>query len=230
MKFDRYTVFARLFPAALSGIPFFILSYYYLTPAAAELIQEISSFKLAGDFTITTASIFLLMQINRWFSKSFFEHRLFAKGGNFPTTNYILHLNSYFSVEYTKQIHSKILSDFNINLAKSTEEKRDEANARKKISEAVSLIRSKVASGRLICQHNIEYGFARNLAGGAIVGLAVSLINIAVFIFLTSIPIAISASLITGFLYAAFLIFADKLIVALGENYARVLLQEYMAR
>ena len=58
------------------------------------------------------------------------------------------------------------MTDFDITLLPEDQEKEKEEEARKKIVEAMSLIRAKVKDGRLLLQHNIEYGFVRNLIGG----------------------------------------------------------------
>lgn len=230
MNSNRYTILARLFPAALSAVPFFVLGHYYLTPILAGFIENIMAFRWAGDFTITAAAIFLLMQINRWISKIIFEDKMFLIGTKLPTTDYLLHMSSYFSPDYLKKIHEKIAKDFNINLASATAELVDESVARKKISEAVDLIRLRVGSGKLVGQHNIEYGFARNLAGGSVIGLVVSLTSLMVFSFYHFHPVAATLSGIVGVLYGIYLSFARRLIVYLGENYARVLIQEYMSQ
>lgn len=229
MNFDRYSVFARLLPAMLSAAPFYVLSLYYITPKAADFIELLRTFTWVGDLTITTAAIYFLMQVNRWISKSLFEDRIFNNGNKQPTTEYLLHLHTYYSQEYTQQIHDKISHELNIKLYAPSEELDNENEARKKIAEAVSLIRTKVASGRLVGQHNIEYGFARNLAGGSVVGVLISLINLAIFSFLGSIAKAAIISLVLGIVYALYLLFADRLLKSLGENYARVLIQEYMS-
>jgi len=49
--------------------------------------------------------------------------------------------------------------------------------ARKKIVEAVSIMREKVMDGHLLLQHNIEYGLWRNLIEGSTFALLISIIN-----------------------------------------------------
>lgn len=224
MNFNRYILFARLFPAALSSVPFFILSHYYFTPEYLTLIKSIASFEWSSDITTSFIAIFLLMQMNRWISKGLFEN-----SNERPSTNYLLHLDSHFSPEYTKKIHEKIKENFGLDLSSPKEESLDVSSAKQKTAEAVSLIRAKVKKGRLLEQHNIEYGFARNLAGGSIVGLIVSIINVAVFFLLRYSFEAIAISCILGVCYILYLILSPRIIKGLGENYAQVLVQEYMS-
>lgn len=229
MKFDTYTLTARVFPAILSLFPFFALHYFLLSPKLGGFWDNFLGIKIAGDITMALVFLFLIIQVSRFVSKEFFEKRMFDDGAQFPTTSFLLHLNSHFSPEYTKQVHQRIKNEFDIDIPSLSEEILQESRSRKKIAEAVDFIRIKVGKGKLAEQHNIEYGFFRNLAGGSLIALVISIINIIVFKFLYFNKTALVVSCVALIIYGLYLFFAKKIINVVGRNYAKILIQEYMA-
>ena len=229
MKFDTYVIIGRVFPAVLSSVPFFILHYFLLGQKLGEFWNQFLEVKIIPDITVALVLLFLLIQFNRFVSKEVFEKIIYVNGKNFPTTDFLLHLNSYFSPEYTKQIHERIRMDFKIEIPSPREETSAEQLSRQKISEAISHIRAKVGKGNLVGQHNSEYGFVRNLAGGSIIAGIVSLINIAVFSTFYFSKLALVLSCATFALYFLYLLFAKRIISNVGKDYAKVFIQEYMS-
>jgi len=230
MKFNRYVVFARLLPVILTSTPFFVLYYFLLRTTIGDFISELVRFQWISDVGFTLAVIFLLMQIGRFISKELFEKRIFSGGLNFPTTNYLLHSDPQFSADYTKKIHDKIYGDFQIFIPSSEEESVYELDSRKKIVEAMSLIRVRVGKGNLVNQHNLEYGFIRNLMGGAIVAFLMSVANIIVFEWISFNQTALIVSCFSAFIYLCLLISGKWLINSFASDYAKILIQEYMAK
>jgi hypothetical protein len=230
MKFNRYIVFARLLPVILTSTPFFVLYYFLLRTTIGDFISELVRFQWISDVGFTLAVIFLLMQIGRFISKELFEKRMFSGGLNFPTTNYLLHSDPQFSADYTKKIHDKIYGDFQIFIPSFEEESVYELDSRKKIVEAMSLIRVRVGKGNLVNQHNLEYGFIRNLMGGAIVAFLMSVANIIVFEWISFNQTALVVSCFAAFIYLCLLISGKWLINSFASDYAKILIQEYMAK
>lgn len=228
MKFDPYILIARAFPAILSMIPFFVLYFFLLNLIVGDFLGELLALKIASNITLPLALFFLMMQLNRLVSKGIFEKRIYKNGLNLPTTDFLLHLNSNFSSEYTKKIHKRIRTDFGINIPKRLAESKNETHSRKCINEAISHIRIKVGKGILLGQHNAEYGFVRNFSGGSVISAIVSALNIVIFTVLYPNNIALIISCITFFFYLAFVVFARKMIENAGRSYAKVLIQEYM--
>lgn len=229
MKFNSYSLIARAFPAILTMPPFFILYYFLLRPIMGDFLGELLAIKIAADITLPIALFFLLIQLDRIISKEIYEKRIFRDGLNFPTTNFLLHLNSHYSPEYVEKIHTQIKSDFNINIPSKNAELQDEDHSRKCISEAVGQIRSKVGKGILLEQHNTEYGFIRNLSGGNFIAIGISILNIIIFIWVYPLNLALIISCIIFLAYLLLLLFAKKMIVSVGNSYAKILIQEYMA-
>lgn len=227
--FDRYNIFARVLPVILISLPFFVLYYFLLKGFIEDFVLQVVNIPWIPDVGFTLAIIYLLIQLNRFISKELFEKRIFSDGLFLPTTNFLMHSDSYYTIEYTRKIHLKIYNDFKIGIPSMEEELKNEINSRQKIREAVALIRLKIGDGVRVLQHNIEYGFVRNLIGGSIIATVMSLINIVAFSWITFNKNALIISCVLGVLYFALAIFGKSLIRIFGINYAQVLIQEYMA-
>lgn len=229
MKFDTYTLVARFFPAVINGIPLFVIYYFSLRPLLSDFFTELLGLTIISDVTVAIALVFFLAQINRYMSKEIFEKRIFSEGLHFPTTSSLLHGDTTFSAPFTLQVHTKVYSDFSMSIPSAEDERSDEMQSRKVISEAVMRVRSKVGKGTLTHQHNIEYGFIRNLVGGAIFASITSLIGVMLFATLAAHEPALILSAVLLVLYVLILIFGKRLITNYGMAYAKVLIQEYMS-
>ena len=230
MKFNSYTLTARIFPAILSAIPFFALHFYYLRPILGEFWNELLGFQVVTDVTLSLVFLFLLLQLNRLVAKELFEKRFFQDGLYLPTTDFLIHLDSYFSPEYTRRIHAKITNDFGITIPSLREESENPNRSRSIIKEVMGLIRNKIAEGRLVSQHNAEYGFFRNLVGGAFVALVMSIANIIIFWSFEIDGTAIWVSAVSSFIYLIIVLFGKKIITFAGRGYAKILIEEYMSQ
>ncbi len=91
----------------------------------------------------------------------------------------------------------------------------------------MSLARKKVGSGKLLLQHNIEYGFWRNLIGGTIFAVLFSGIT-TYYSHAENNKTLFFVSIILLIFYLLILIFNKFIIGRFGKMYARVLIQEYM--
>ncbi len=229
MKFDHYSIVARIFPAVLSSIPFFVLDFYYLGPTLGQFWEQLLAIQIVSDVTISLAFLYLLVQASRYISKGLFQSKMFNDNLSFPTTNYLLHLDSHYSPEYTAKIHAKIRADFKIKIPSREQELNDTERSRKLIAEAVGQIRARVKDGHLTAQHNAEYGFSRNLAGGAIIAFFISLIDGLLFGRLFYNTTALWISGIMAILYLLIILFSRKIISAFANDYAKKLIEEYMS-
>ena len=225
--FTEYELKARLFPAFLTMIPIVIFSHFYLYQIVPQLIDSIVITKIFGDISILAIFFFVVMQLSRFVSKRFLQDNFFQNELHFPTTEYLLYLSDKYSVEYKEKIRNKIKNDFNIDLLSQKEEASDENGARKRINEAVGLIRERVKNGRLLLQHNLEYGFVRNLIGGLVIAIPFSLFDFFFFV-LQKNTIAIVISGIAFLIYFIFLIFGKSILKYYAYNYADRLYYEYL--
>lgn len=230
MKFDAYTLKARVLPAVLTVIPFFTLHYFLFSPTLGVFWSSLIELKVVTDITLLGAGFFLLMQFNRIVAKEVFEKRMYNNGLRFPTTNMLLHKDSYFSQSYKKKIHHKIQIDFKMHIPSVQIEQKDEHQSRQSIAEAVSHIRAKVGSGVLLNQHNAEYGFVRNFTGGTLVATLISALDIIIFAWMYPNLQAQMISIFMTVVYLSLTLLSKTMIDSIGRSYAKVLIQEYMAR
>jgi len=229
MKFDKYEIIARLFPAIICITPIFALGWFFPSLEVLNFFEKVYAIKMVANISISAIFVFLLAQSNRLVSKEVFEKKFFDNGLSFPTTELLLHSDNTFSKEFKKKIYNRISENFGLSLSSEKEEKDNTITARKKVNEAVSFIRKKVGNGILLFQHNIEYGFFRNLVGGSATACALSLINIIIFSTLSYNIVALKISCITFIIYFIPVIFSRKIIFTSGKYYAKVLIEEYMS-
>lgn len=224
--FNEYNIRARFFPTIICSVPLLIFQFFFLNDELREFFNFLGQVRWLGNITISIVVFYLLSQINRFFGKDIFEKLYFSDELQMPTTTYLLYSDEKYSNEYKKKISEKIKSDFDFVLLSAESEKLDELEAKKRIVEAVGLIREKVGSGKLLLQHNIEYGFIRNLIGGAVIAFPISVLNSILFYSGSwiSFLVAIGFSLFFGLL----ILFSKKLIFRKGELYARRLFSEYL--
>ena len=221
--FSEYGRKARLFPALLSSFPFIVIKHFAIDPyVGSSTIGQLFS-GIAGDVTIGIVLIYLLSQINRLVSKIFFENKT-----KFPSTIMLLPSNTSFSMNYRKKLEEKISTDFQLAVPTLSDENSDFGNTQIRIQEIVSLIINKVGKGKLLLQHNIEYGFMRNLIGGAVVSLIISIISMNMFHFAIYNKVAFNISLILSFCYLLPILFSKIILSHYSKEYARILFREYI--
>ena len=221
--FNQYNLQARFFPTIICAIPILLFQYFFLSEEISTFIAFLGNLKFVGDFTISTVILYFVSQINRFFSKTFFEKEEIYM----PTTDFLLISNSEYSNEYKVKIYEKLEKDFGLKLPIEKEQKENEIYSRKRISEIMSLARKKVGSGKLLLQHNIEYGFWRNLIGGTIFAVLFSGIT-TYYSHAEGNKTLFFVSIILLIFYLLIFIFNKFIIGRFGKMYARVLIQEYM--
>ncbi len=228
MKFDQYYLYARIFPALLTAIPLILFHHFYINKDLSGFLHTVSSIHWIAEITMPLVFIFFLAFVSRLISKMIIENNHYSSEAKMPAINILLYENDFYSSQYKNKIHEKIFGDFSIKLLLPNEEKADETEARKRIVEAVSRIREKVKGGRLLLQHNMEYGFFRNLAGGSYIAAFCSILCVIFFYFFYPSPLAFRLSLIGSIVYISLLVFHTKILDWLGYQYAKRLFQEYM--
>lgn len=228
MKFNLYFLFARLTPALICSVPFFVLYFFFLNPLLGPFLTSLFALKPLGDISVSAAFIVLLTMTGRSVSKDVFERVLFRSDmTRMPGVDFLLHFGTEYTPNFKAKIHEKINSDFGIQILTANAELKDEMAARKVIAEAVSLVRHKIKDGRLLLQHNMEYGFFRNLIGCSVIAVVISLINVWVFSVVAPDSLALPVSIVTTIAYAIPILLSGILMKTHGKRYARILFQEY---
>ena len=108
------------------------------------------------------------------------------------------------------------------------EEEADEQNARKQICIAVSQIRNSLRDNKLLLQHNIEYGFFRNLLGGCLIAFVFS-----ICILVNGIVEAETGLRVTGIvlsiIYLIPILLSSLIIKRFGNYYSKTLYEQFLS-
>lgn len=225
---NKYNITARIYPAIICSVPIFVLNYFLLSIHTADFLASVEGIKWVGGITLSVALTFLLAQAGRFVGKEIFEKIHFKDELYMPTTELLLHSDTTYSPEHKIKLHTKVLNDFGIQIRSFEQENQDIISARRIVVESVSMIRGKVKNGQLLLQHNIEYGFIRNLIGGSLLALYISILNLYIFGFFFPNRLGFYISLSVGLVYLFFVVVGRYLIGRYGFRYAKILIQEYL--
>jgi len=220
--FSEYGVKARLFPALLCVPPFLLLKHFAVDPFIDPSLMKLWVVA-AGDVSLAAVLMYLLSQINRFVSKTLFEAR-----AEFPTTRMLLPSCKDVSDEFRQKIDQRVRADFHLSLPTPADESASVENAKTRIMEVVSLIINKVGKGKLLLQHNIEYGFMRNFIGGAVVAFTTSFIGVLLFRFVATNKTAFVTAVVLMGIYALPIVFSRSILANYSKAYALILFREYV--
>jgi len=225
---NKYYIKARLLPAILTSVPLISFYYYILKPLIGNNLNEIIPLiPHFGDISITIAVMFFLIQVNRFLSKEFLQRYYFSDELKMPTTEFLLFSNLEYSDDFKGKIREKFFDKYKVRLSNVTEERADEQTARKKIKEAVGLIRVTLQGNEMLLNHNIEYGALRNLLGGCFHAILFSIGLIIFKYYEPTNPPNLFYPIILLVTYSLLLILSRWLMKRYGENYAKILYQEF---
>ncbi|WP_445908889.1 hypothetical protein [Yeosuana sp.] len=228
MAVNNYYFKARLFPTVLTSIPVIILYNKFVSILYHDKLEKIFSLlPSVTDIILSSAIIFLLVQVNRFLSKEIFQRLYFKDEKNMPTTNMLLKSNNELEISIKQKIEDKIKTKFGIDLLSITDESSDESRARKLITTVVSQIRNVLRDNTLLLQHNIEYGFFRNLIGGSFLAFVISIIIVILSYHTHDLTIRNLGWILTIVYFVPIL--CSKLIInRYGKYYAKILYEQFL--
>src|SRR5882672_4741799 len=175
---------ARLFPSLLTSIPMLVffnrIAAIKFNSALANIYEVLPIITHLG---LSAAIIFLCVQVNRLIAKEIFQRLYFREELFMPSTTHLLWRDTYYIDDIKTKIRDKIELKFGISLLSLQEERQNQDRARKLIAASVAQIRVTLTGNSLLLQHNIEYGFWRNLIGGCVLAI---LFSVCIFIFGTT--------------------------------------------
>ena len=228
MAINNYYLKARLFPTVLTSIPAIVLYNKFVATLYHDKLENIySALPTVTDIILSSAIIFLLVQINRFISKEIFQRLYFKDEINMPTTNLLLKSNNELETNIKQKLEYKIKSKFDISLLSAIEESADEPRARKLIATTVSQIRNVLRDNTLLLQHNIEYGFFRNLIGGSFLAFIVSIIIVASSRCTEDIATKNLGWILT-IIYLLPILLSKVIINRYGKYYAKILFEQFL--
>lgn len=229
MAINNYYFKARLFPTVLTSIPAIILYNKFISSLYHDKLENIFSvLPTITDIILSSAIIFLLVQINRFLSKEIFQRLYFKDEINMPTTNFLLKSNNELETSIKQKIEDKIKNKFDITLLSSVEESADEQRARKLIATSVSQIRNVLRDNSLLLQHNIEYGFFRNLIGGSFLAFVLSIIILISSHYTDEIATRNFGFILTS-IYFLPIILSKFIINRYGKYYTKILFEQFLS-
>ncbi|HCU44057.1 MAG TPA: hypothetical protein DF610_03275 [Sphingobacterium sp.] len=220
---------ARLFPAVLTSIPIFVLVHsIILKNYKEELIPILPILPILSSMGVSFALMFILIQINRVLSKEIFQRFYFKDELNMPTTNFLMWKDEFYDDSIKLKIQQKIQSMYNIELYSKIDEIQNEDSARKRVAIAVSQIRNGLRGNDMLFQHNVEYGFFRNLIGGCVI--AVILSSLIFFIAYSHGDMSLqNIGLVLFVIYLIPLLLSKKILRIFGNNYAKILFEQFLS-
>lgn len=223
-----YYLKARLFPTILTVIPF-ITGIFLLTEKYSDcIIISGNYFILLSRLLFIPAVFFLMVQINRVVAKEIFQRFYFADELNMPTTIMLLWSDRELTISMKEKIRKLIENKFGIKLNDEYSEKQNPEEAKRLIATAVSQVRNVLRETKLLLNHNIEYGFVRNLIGGSLVSFLFSLIcAIICCVFLNELKYSITFASFAIF-YLIPILLSSLIIKKYGKYYAKVLFEQFL--
>lgn len=228
MAINNYYLKARLFPAVLTSIPIIVFYNKFVASLYHDKLENIFSvLPTITDIILSSAIVFLLVQINRFLSKEIFQKLYFKDEINMPTTNLLLKSNNEIETSIKQKIEDKIKTKFGISLLSEAEESTDILRARKLIVTTVSQIRNVLRDNSLLLQHNIEYGFFRNLIGGSFLAFVISVI-ILVHSYCSYDLATRNLGWILTIVYFLPILFSKFIIDRHGKYYAKILYEQFL--
>lgn len=224
--FDAYELKARVVPAALCAIPAVVLYHYLLHTHFDGLFTTLSHMQLLGYVTIEAAMTYAVVQLNNRLGGKILQSIIF-RNGRVPTTRLLMPSDPTLSLETKHDIADKFQKEFQKELPLFDQNITD-AERRKRVSELMAYIRNVTRTNLLVRNHNIEYGFIRNLCGGSLIAAVVSAASAIIFGIFAWNKDALSVSLGLLVIYGLITIASKPLISYFGENYAKILFEQYL--
>lgn len=219
--FSQYTLIARALPTIIGLLPLYVLQYVYL----GDLIHFNSlMLRILGDISLSSVIFYTFNQYFIRIPSKVFEDILFKKQLYFPTTNLLMYSDNEYSDELKNAVRKSVYQNFDIKMPGKNYEKKDEISARKRVRDVIRLMIGKVKDGYLVLQHNIEYGFVRNMWGASITGIFGSLLLMGASTQGSILAIAGKTLLC---IYITYLLIAPKIVRYFGQAYAKKLIEEY---
>lgn len=223
----EYTTKARVFPTVLTMIPFVVLYIWVLAPLINPTLEPVWDYlPVVAGVSVHAVLLYAFMQLNRFLSKAIFQNWLFKGDLHMPSTDMLLPGNQSLDVQTRERYFMLIQQDFDIDMKKSLSKLKTENEKRVMITRVVGRIRPLLRDNAMLQQHNREFGFIRNLEGGAVGAFVISVVLIIIAVCQHDCSLMWTAILL-AFIYLVLLVLAKVLITQYGKNYANVLFEQY---
>lgn len=218
-----YNIRARYLPTLLTVPPLCLFMYQILNYFDFDVFYNNGWVLKFTYYTgLLSASSYLMLLFNRNVSKTLFER------GNLMTTTMLSNFNNDIDPNTKQKIKSKVKYLYDLDVPSLEFEKTDKKNADKQNAIIVSQIRNSLRGNHILFQRNIEYGFSRNLRGGSVISLLISLILI-VFTRLNSDYIFLKLSLLSMIIYLIVFAIASYMQKSTSKYYSNTLFEQFLS-
>jgi lysylphosphatidylglycerol synthetase-like protein (DUF2156 family) len=229
MTIDKYYIRAKLFPTVLTAAPVILFFNNFIAPLYNENLANVfTTLPTITNATFSAALVFLLILLNRFCAKEVFQKIYFQDELKMPTTNHLLWEDSFFEDSIKRKIRTKIRDKYDITLLSREEEAAEETRGRKLIKTAVSQIRISLKDNPMLLDHNIHYGFFRNLMGGSLLALIFSIL-ILIFAFIYSYQNLKLIGVLLIIVYLTPLLLSRFFIKKHGDYYSKILYEQFIS-
>lgn len=226
---NKYYLRARLLPTTITCIPIYILVHSVITKTYSDRLEPLLSvLPMLTSLGISVAFVFLLIQVNRTLSKEIFQRFYFKEETHMPSTDFLLYQNDFLEMAVKEKLRNKIKTKYDIELLSQTEESQKVSESRKRIAFAVSQIRNSLRDNALLLQHNIEYGFFRNLIGGCVLAVIFSII-IGAYAFSINDKQLVYIGFSLALIYLIPILLSKMILSVFGKNYAKILFEQFLS-
>lgn len=167
MKFDRYTLCARVVPAAFVAVPLVLATAPWLPPDAFAAKGPFAKFaSLATSGAVAAALSFVLAQLSRGLGGRL-ETRLWKEWDGRPSATFLRHRDPGLGTLQKRELHARLRrANPELHLPSPEEEATDPVEADHCYDRASSWLRNRTRNAKtfpLLFEDNLAYGFRRNL-------------------------------------------------------------------
>lgn len=219
----NYKISARFFPSFLCLMPLIVIGAII----SFELLSKINGFIIAGLLLILWPLLAELLYRAFVSNSKKYENQLFNCRKMFPTTELLLRKDTFYSKSFKIKFSNKTKQEFGMGLPTLETEEENLTEAIAEINSVIAAVKSKLINHKMVLNHNISYGFIRNLIGGAPFAIGTSLIGVFMGLFLLS-PVLIGIELLFVIGFWTFYKKRKSQLTNAAFAYARQLIDEYI--
>lgn len=230
MPVNQYYLKARLLPTALTAVPAVLFFNYFIAPLYSGNLKDLyADLPMLANGAFSAGIVFVFVQLNRLVAKELFQRFHFREELKMPTTEHLMWSDPFFDRSTKGKIRDRIARDYEITLLNETEEEADDERARKLIVSAVARIRTSLKENAMLLQHNIEYGFFRNLLGGCLIAVTFSLLILG-FGWINGETRAMQIGGVSSGIYLVPIILSRFIIRIYGKYYSKILYEQFLGQ
>jgi hypothetical protein len=157
-KFDKYTLYARLFPAIIAVAPALALAWVFIASKEVRLVQAIAG-------TALTVLLMVFADVARRRGKAI-EPDLIQRMGGLPSITMLRHADTTFDAVTKARMHAFLAARLGEAAPSDAEELADPASADGFYARAGNWLRENTRNQKkfdILYNENVTYGYRRNL-------------------------------------------------------------------